>query len=188
MTFTKMWLKPWCVWHPLCLGPLFLCGCAATKLLNALRGTVNFVHLINVENALDTNIWGVLGIRLLREEKLTTSVNLYVSGCVLRVSWDILFMVVFDKNASKEYWFVHYATFEAGEKVIKMLEVVSYDEYQAEWKRRLKKIQHVVPGCEPLFYKLTTLLVSALQPSLHCSDPALNEMQWIPVLWVRVSI
>ncbi len=131
-----MWLKLWCVWHSLCLGPSFLCGCAVAKLPTALRGTVNFVHLINDENALDTNIWGVLGIRLLREEKLATSVNLYVSGPVLRVSWDILFVVVFDKNASKEYWFVHYATFEAGEKVIKMLEVVSYDEHQAEWKHR----------------------------------------------------
>ncbi len=61
--------------------------------------------------------------------------HLYVSGAVLRVSGDVLFMV-FDKNASKEYWFVYYATFEADEKVIKMLEVVSYDEHEAEWKRR----------------------------------------------------
>lgn len=61
--------------------------------------------------------------------------HLYVSRPVLRVSLDILFVVVFDKNAS-EYRFVHYATFEAGEKVIKMLEVVSYDEHQDKWKRR----------------------------------------------------
>ncbi len=129
-----MWLKQWCVWRSLCLGP-FLCGCVAAKLPTALRGMVNFVHLINDENALDTNLWGVLGMHLIREEKLATSVNLYVSGAVLRVSGDVLFMV-FDKNASKEYWFVHYATFEADEKVIKMLEVVSYDEHEAEWKRR----------------------------------------------------